>query len=190
MNDLAAVILAGGKSSRMGRDKATLPYGNRRLVDAVADAARAAGIAGVYVSGEIEGYASIPDMTAARGPVGGICSCFARLSGRHARLLFIPVDMPRITPELVRLLALQPAGRACHFAGHPLPCILPVDRKTLRYAAAAAQGLANNDDLSVRSFLAGLGASAIQAHESLRDALANANTPEEWRMAAHEYTHQ
>ena len=56
MDDVAAVILVGGKSSRMGQDKALLPYKGKRLVDVVADTIRAAGISRVYVSGKIAEY--------------------------------------------------------------------------------------------------------------------------------------
>ncbi|MFO1242050.1 MAG: NTP transferase domain-containing protein [Rickettsiales bacterium] len=44
MDELAAVILVGGKSSHMGQDKASLPYKGKRLVDVVAKVVREAGI--------------------------------------------------------------------------------------------------------------------------------------------------
>lgn len=54
----------------MGQDKATLPYKDKRLADVVADVVWQAGIAKIYVSGELEGYDSLPDLLAERGPVG------------------------------------------------------------------------------------------------------------------------
>ena len=179
MDDLAAVILVGGKSSRMGRDKATLPYKGKRLVDAVADVVREAGIASVYVSGAIEGYPSLPDLIAERGPMGGICSSAVRLHKQYERVLFVPVDMPHLSPELLRLLIAETS--TCHFENHPLPCQLLLERKTMRQLDAAAQTLARKQKLSVRTFLTDLGAVEITPPEHLQKALTNTNTPEEWQ---------
>lgn len=189
MIDLAAVILVGGLSSRMGQDKATLPYKGKRLVDVVADAVRAAGIPRIYVSGMIDGYTSIPDMISGCGPVSGICSCLLRLSANHARLLFIPVDMPHLTPELLQVLIARPAHEACCFERHPLPCILPIHKETLRYTDLKARALAQKQKISVKDFLAGIDATSLAVPESLKPSLKNTNTPEEWQEATHESAH-
>jgi molybdopterin-guanine dinucleotide biosynthesis protein A len=179
MDDLAAVILVGGKSSRMGQDKASLPYKGKRLVDVVADAVREAGIENIYVSGEIDGYTSLPDLLLDRGPMGGICSSAVRLHKQYERVLFIPVDMPHINAELLNLLIAE--STACHFKNHPLPCQLLLERKTMRQLDAAAQTLARKQKLSVKSFLVDLGSAAITPPEHLQKALTNTNTPEEWQ---------
>ena len=44
----AAVILAGGKSRRMGKNKAWLPLGGRRVIDVIAE--RMTGFEEVFVS--------------------------------------------------------------------------------------------------------------------------------------------
>lgn len=182
MNEIAAVILVGGKSSRMGQDKATLPYKGKRLVDVVAEVVRQAGITSIYVSGEMEGYDSLPDLLAERGPMGGICSSAVRLCLNHSHALFVPVDMPHIHAELLRSLMTE-EQKACHFEGHPLPCIIPLDKKTMRQVDAAAQTLARKQKLSVKSFLATLGAKSIAVPPQLERALANTNTPGEWQEA-------
>ena len=179
MDDLAAVILVGGKSSRMGQDKASLPYKGKRLVDVVADAVQETGINNIYVSGEIDGYTSLPDLLLERGPMGGICSSAVRLHKQYERVLFIPVDMPHLSPELLRLLMAETS--ACHFKNHPLPCQLLLDRKTMRQLDAAAQTLARKQTLSVRTFLTDLGVVEITPPEHLQMALTNTNTPEEWQ---------
>ncbi len=179
MDDLAAVILVGGKSSRMGQDKASLPYKGKRLVDVVADAVREAGIENIYVSGEIDGYTSLPDLLLDRGPMGGICSSAVRLHKQYERVLFIPVDMPHINAELLNLLIAE--STACHFKNHPLPCQLLLERKTMRQLDAAAQTLARKQKLSVKSFLVDLGSAAITPPEHLQKALTNTNTPKEWQ---------
>lgn len=189
MIDLAAVILVGGKSSRMGRDKATLAYRGKRLADVVADGARAAGISRIYVSGELEGYTSLPDLLSGHGPVSGICTCALRLSGNHRRLLFIPVDMPHVTPDLLRLLVNQPPEQPCYFEEHPLPCMIHLDPATLRYMDETIRQLAERKSISVSAFLAALGAAAIPVPEAMKIALTNTNTPGEWEEATHESAH-
>lgn len=179
MDELAAVILVGGKSSRMGQDKASLPYKGKRLVDVVADAVQETGINNIYVSGEIDGYTSLPDLLLERGPMGGICSSAVRLHKQYERVLFIPVDMPHLSPELLRLLMAETS--ACHFKNHPLPCQLLLERKTMRQLDAAAQTLARKQTLSVRTFLTDLGVVEITPPEHLQMALTNTNTPEEWQ---------
>lgn len=186
MRDVAAVILAGGKSSRMRRDKAILPYQGKRLVDVVAEAVRAAGIDAIFISGQLEGYNSIPDLMLERGPVGGICSSIARFGWSYSRVLFIPVDMPHLTPQLINALLSQPEDKAYHFEHHPLPCILPMNRYMLNYVDATAQTLAKKKKVAVRDFLAGLHALSIPASEALEYALTNTNTPKEWLEATHE----
>jgi molybdopterin-guanine dinucleotide biosynthesis protein A len=190
MTDMAAVILVGGKSSRMGRDKATLPYRGKRLADVVAGVAREVGIKDIYVSGEMEGYSSLPDLLAERGPVGGICSSAVKLHQTHASALFIPVDMPRLNTGLLRHFIRAYHEKACHFEDHPLPCILPLDRKTMRHIDATAQTLARKQNVSVRAFLNSVEAETIPVPEHLKPALTNTNTPEEWQEATHESTHQ
>ena len=181
MDELAAVIMVGGKSSRMGQDKASLPYKGKRLVDVVTEVVREAGIENIYVSGTIDGYTSLPDLLLERGPMGGICSSAVRLHKCYARVLFIPVDMPHLCAELLRLLLAE--QEACHFENHPLPCQLRLERKTMRQLDAAAQTLARKQKLSVKSFLADLGATAIPLPKHLQKALTNMNTPEEWQEA-------
>lgn len=179
MDNLAAVILVGGKSTRMGRDKALLPYKGKRLVDVMAEVVREAGIETIYVSGEIDGYDSLPDLLEERGPMGGICSSAVRLHNQYQRILFIPVDMPLLSAELIHLLMTQPV--TCHFEHHPLPCLLALDKKTMRQLDASAQTLAHKQKLSVQSFLADLGAQVIEIPASLEKALTNTNTPEQWQ---------
>ncbi len=190
MTDMAAVILVGGKSSRMGRDKATLPYRGKRLVDLLVEVVLEAGLDSIYVSGEMEGYPSLPDLIAERGPVGGICSSAVKLYKTHASALFIPVDMPCLRAELLHHVISAYQGNACYFEKHPLPCILPLDRKNMRHIDAAAQMLARKQNVSVRAFLKSVEAEAIFVPEHLKPALTNTNTPEEWQEATHESTHQ
>jgi molybdopterin-guanine dinucleotide biosynthesis protein A len=106
---LSGLILAGGKSSRMGRDKAglALPDG-RTLLARQADILRAAGAATVSVSirrdveTSLPGLTLVPDAIADAGPLAGIA---AGLRAAPAGLvLVLAVDMPGMQAAHLRQL--------------------------------------------------------------------------------------
>jgi molybdopterin-guanine dinucleotide biosynthesis protein A len=89
---IIGLILAGGLSSRMGEDKATLMIDGQTMLERTAMALRAAGADLVVVSGARPG--GIPDRWPQAGPVGGIASAAEVLP--DAEWLIVPVDMPRL----------------------------------------------------------------------------------------------
>ena len=93
-NQIAGVILAGGKSTRMRTNKALIHYRGARLIDYIADTIKRANLH-VYVSGDIAPFSCIPDLIIDIGPLGGIISSvdFLRAQGIQAAI-FVPVDMP------------------------------------------------------------------------------------------------
>lgn len=98
-------VLAGGKSSRMGEDKAFLNFGGQTLLD------HALGVMGevcgrVAVVGDPVRFAKygsvVNDIFTGCGPLGGI---HAALSSSAAELnLILAVDMPFVTAELLGFL--------------------------------------------------------------------------------------
>jgi molybdopterin-guanine dinucleotide biosynthesis protein A len=109
VNDLTVFVLAGGKSRRMGTDKAYLRLGNEVLLD------RAIKLAGsvadeVRIVGDAEKFASCTrlvteDIYRERGPLGGI---HAALSGTVSELnLMLAVDMPFLEPRFLTYLIAQ-----------------------------------------------------------------------------------
>ena len=63
------VVLAGGRSSRMGRDKARLAWRDQSLLAHACATLQAAGACKVVVSGDYPEYAGIPDAVPALGPM-------------------------------------------------------------------------------------------------------------------------
>ena len=104
----AAVLLAGGKSSRMGRDKSALPVNGEPLWQRQLAVLRATEPAELFISGKSDGpYADcgvevfadeIPDC----GPLGGIATALSHC--KSERLLVLAVDMPAMTAEFLRTL--------------------------------------------------------------------------------------
>jgi molybdenum cofactor guanylyltransferase len=103
--DVAAFILAGGKSSRMGADKAFLDFDGRTLLAQALDLARSV-TAEVRIVGSREKFAPfapvVEDIFPAHGPLGGI---HAALRSSHADLnLMLAVDAPFVSRALLQYL--------------------------------------------------------------------------------------
>lgn len=164
------VVLAGGLSRRMGRDKALLDLHGRPLLRRQVEVL-AALCGQVVVSGDYAGFDCVPDFGVRRGPLGGIHSVCARFPATG--LLVIPVDMPQITSATLAALLAYPVS--CHFDGQPLPAYFP-DGGLLM---SALHGLFEQPEagLSVHRLHAVLGSKALDAVGF--DAL-NVNTPEQW----------
>ena len=120
----AGFVLVGGRSTRMGRDKAFLTVGHgaseQTFVEHVAQAALGA-VGNVTLVGAPERYQTlkypvIPDRVADRGPLGGL---FTALSATQADWnLILACDLPGITVEFLQnLLRLAEASDA--------DCIVP-----------------------------------------------------------------
>lgn len=108
---LTGVVLAGGRSTRMGQDKALLALGGRRLIDIVVGA-----LAPVCTSVIVAvGSRVIPDLSVRQvpdggehGPLGGIVSALPIAT--TALVAVVAVDMPAVDAGLLRTLADRWAG--------------------------------------------------------------------------------
>jgi len=103
--DAAGYVLAGGRSSRMGTEKALVQFaGEPLLVHALRilrNAGLSASIAGAH--SPLEGFAPVvPDSEPDRGPLGGICDALDATKTRWA--VFLPVDLPLLPASLVTYL--------------------------------------------------------------------------------------
>jgi molybdopterin-guanine dinucleotide biosynthesis protein A len=124
---LGAIILVGGASRRMGRDKARMRWNGRRAVDCVAELACALGAEIVLTAGADHGLPWAPDASPAGGPVGGIVAGAAALrESCCTRALVLAVDAPTAEPaDIMPLLRGEGAGAA--FTGLNLPLVLRLD---------------------------------------------------------------
>lgn len=123
------LVLAGGRSSRMGRDKAEVEWrpGQTLLTRAV-ELAQAAGCLAVIVSGHRPGHDFVVDRMPAMGPLGGLHSVL-RERGQELEgklLLMLPLDMPLLeTGTLETLLRAGVESKSgAVFANGPLPMVL------------------------------------------------------------------
>lgn len=160
-------ILAGGLSSRMGRDKARLRLGGRALLTWVRTAARATGWPVRVVWRD-----AVPRC----GPLGGVWTAFNR--SRARRLVFLSCDQPFVTTDLIRQ-----AGRAkgpvftrtAEGAGFPFA----LDRDA---QLAVAQALGEKR-FSLQAFAERVHARNLRPAKTFPAQLLNLNTPAEFEAA-------
>lgn len=112
-------VLAGGKSSRMGRDKALLEIGGRPMVE-VAVRKLESFCAEVSIAGNRDDLGSfaavVREERADAGPAAGI-EAGLRVA-RQPWALFMPVDVPLISAELLRRWAEQVLREPRVVVGH------------------------------------------------------------------------
>jgi molybdopterin-guanine dinucleotide biosynthesis protein A len=167
---LAGVVLCGGRSVRMGVDKATIEIGGTTLL------ARALGRltevcdpvfvapGGLHLG--IDATLLVPDALPDAGPLGGIVAALRRC--RHPLLAVVAVDMPWIDPALLRLLADR-------IGDHDIALCLtqhgpePLHAVYAQSALPVAEAVLHSPDRSVLGMIARLRALVV--------------TEEEWRVA-------
>jgi len=151
----SAVILAGGKSSRMGRDKAFLEMDGQTLLARQIETVCAAGATEVFLSGRAEvdysasGLPVLLDRFSDAGPLAGIHAALA--AARQPLLLVLAVDLPAMNAMFLRSLTLASVaggGVIPRVAGQmePLAALYPCS------ALATIEQLLLQNNFSVRQF--------------------------------------
>lgn len=99
------LLLAGGKSSRMGKNKAELIYNGITFLDMMISKAKVLGIEEIYISGfqtERDDIRVVWDFYPDRGPLGGLHACMRQMKTPFC--LVLPVDAPRLSQEVLEEL--------------------------------------------------------------------------------------
>jgi molybdenum cofactor guanylyltransferase len=180
------VILAGGRSRRMGRDKATLPAVDgtliahlaRRLAPVVDETI----VAGGTVRPPIEGAVVVVDHRPGLGPLAGM---LAGLAAAHHRYVWVVgCDLPDVEPALGGLLL---ALAADYEAVVPRPdqepegvCALYVRELAPRIAALLDAGERSIKSLLDRSTVRYVGLDELLAVDPELRSFRNINTPADY----------
>ncbi len=164
-------ILAGGRSTRMGRPKHALPLpGGATMLEAVATVLGQV-CARLVVVGEVEtAMPCVADLRPGLGPLAGIEALLA--SGIDSEYLVCPCDLPDVTPALLRGLLEPTDAPATAFRGSPLPARITAT------ALPAARALLDRGEHAVHVFLREVGAHEVEAAEPRR--LDSINTPADY----------
>src|SRR5438105_12123577 len=103
---ISAVLLAGGKSTRMRRDKADSEIGSEKLWQRQVRILRELSPDELFISGhpraEWSGLVAVPDAQPGVGPLGGLVASLRHCS--HPMLVVLAVDLPRMTSTFLRSL--------------------------------------------------------------------------------------
>jgi molybdopterin-guanine dinucleotide biosynthesis protein A len=106
LKQVTAVVLAGGRGSRIGRDKAFIRLSGRPLIEHIAS--KAAGVfEKVIISGPESlnkmGFAAVPDQHAGAGPIAGILSGLT--VSQTPWIMVLPCDSPFVPEKFMRGMA-------------------------------------------------------------------------------------
>ncbi len=112
LSALSCSIIAGGRSSRFGSNKALAPWINgRSVIDSVVAAARAVTDRIIIISPDAHPYRHLgvpvyPDLIPGYGPLSGVHTALS-MAGT-ARVLILACDMPAVSPGFLRYMASIP----------------------------------------------------------------------------------
>lgn len=199
-----AIILAGGKSSRMGTNKAVLPLGGQPVIERlVAELQKVTG--NIVVScGQSGDYAELglpllPDIYPKCGPLAGLHAGLT--ASPHRWNLVVSCDMPFVNASLAQYLAkqaLELEGRGVEECDRAIEAIIPrvngqIHPLLAMYRYTVLPGLERMLDegcLKVKQWTTGLAAKYITGEElSHASGLApelvayNMNRPEDYQAA-------
>jgi len=187
---VTAFVLAGGKSSRMGSDKAFLPLGDETLLSIALNVARTVA-SDVWIVGDAKKFAAVgqvlEDVYRDRGPLGGI---HGALSTSATDLnLILAVDLPFIGSEFLEYVLLQARGSDAMVtvprAGAKLQPLCAVYRRGFAQVAEESLGEGKN---KIDALFAKVATRVIEEDELLRagfsvEIFRNLNTPDDWEKA-------
>lgn len=176
----SAVILAGGKSSRMGSCKAELPWGEKTLVEHQADKIMSLGIGDIMVSGyskPVAGTRYVPDIYPEKGPLGGIHACLC--AAKKSACFVISVDAPLFSPDEMKLLIkAHLAGDSPITVAEHCGALEPLIGVYDSSLSDAAESVLQSANTSVKHLLDQIGFAVCEFPDA--NSVRNCNTPDEY----------
>jgi len=174
--ECAGLLLTGGASTRMGRDKATIAIGGSTLAARTAAVLAAVAAPCIEVGPGVSGLPAVQEEPPGAGPLAALAAGAAALPTATPSLV-VACDLPALSEALLRWLA-----------GHPGPgSVVPVweGRPQTLCARWSVPSLARAIALvaagarSVRALLDASDAELVTVPPSLAPALADVDTPEQ-----------
>lgn len=189
MPKIDTAILAGGKSSRMGTNKALLEVGGKRMIEHIAGIVQQVCEHYFVVtnSSKINDFLDVPcyeDIIRNAGPLGGIHSALSHASTELC--LIVACDLPFISVELLKYLCENAAGQNI-FAIESSRGIEPLCAVYSKKCLQTIEYQILRKQLAVIDLYKHITAKIVHIKELdgiLDDALfINVNTPEEFQLA-------
>jgi molybdopterin-guanine dinucleotide biosynthesis protein A len=184
---LSAIVLCGGRSARMGRDKGALPFGGETTTGRVVRLVRLL-TPDVVAVGHAAPEASPPVRTAGdpgEGPLVALGVGLAAVTGTH--VLLVACDMPLVRPPLLgRLVELLGNCDACvpRVGGIPVPtCAVYAGRLDVVVTATLEQGERSLRALLDRVSVRWVDEPELRALDPDLDSFLDCDTPEDYARA-------
>ncbi len=186
---VTALVLCGGKSRRMGRPKAFLPFEGTTMVNHVLNQVRDLFAEIFIVANEPDNYEDlgvdvVKDILPYRGPLGGILS--GLLVAKHEYAFVIACDMPFVDKRLIREMTAARHGKDVVVLTHDMG----VEPLLALYSKNCIKPLEESlfaGNLSLQDFLSGLKAESFDydenSHGAELPAFFNINTPQDYSRA-------
>jgi molybdenum cofactor guanylyltransferase len=194
VDPVTAFILAGGKSLRMGQDKAFLRLCGRTLLERALELAGAVAES-IWIVGSAEKFASlgpvVEDLYPERGPLAGIHAALLRTCTDLN--LIMAVDLPLLQPDFLRFLI----SKACETAavvvvpraGGGLQPLCAVYHRSFADVAERSLRLGENkiDRLFIEVKTRVVEPDELAQHAFPEKMFRNLNTRQEWEEATREF---
>ena len=191
----SAIILCGGLSTRMGRDKATLPFGSetmlQRVVRLVSEAVPPERVVCVAAPGQslpplLATIQVVRDTAPHLGPLAGLATGLAALQGRAQAVFVAGCDLPLLVPAVVarmfeRLGDHQIVAPHDGERWHPLVAVYRTDVLP-QLESLLATGERSLIALIERCNVRRVSLDEIREVDVELDSLRTCNTPEEYRL--------
>jgi len=186
----AGFVLAGGRSSRMGTDKAFLEFGDQTLVERALAVVRAV-CDRVTIVGDPAKFAKygpvIADVFPGCGPLGGIHAALVQSTAELNAM--VAVDMPFVSAELLAFL-FAAAGKSGAIVTVPRvgKGLQPLFAVYRRGFALVAEEALRAGKYKIDAVFASVSTSVIEESELAAAGFSersffNANTPQDWMAA-------
>jgi molybdopterin-guanine dinucleotide biosynthesis protein A len=166
-HSISGVVLAGGRSTRLGRDKAFLRIDGRPLIERIVELTAEVTEEVIIVANDFDSYTGldarvVTDFYPGKGALGGIFSGLREVSTQHA--LVVACDMPFLNIPLLRYM-----GEFTPDYDIVIPRLEeltePLHAIYSRVCLSAIEKQLRADDLRISSFFAGFRVRYVERQE-------------------------
>jgi molybdenum cofactor guanylyltransferase len=183
------IVLAGGKSSRMGQNKALLEFNNKTVIEGIIEKLKILFDDVIIITNTPElfkftGLKIYPDIYPGRGPLAGIHS--GLFHSNNEKNFIISCDLPLISVEAIRYIAGYSSEKQAVFFkknGH-LQYLFGIYKKQL---IPLLEESLKNENLRMMDFVKNIDAEIVEAENFPEEIFYNLNKPEDYDYIKKKY---
>lgn len=182
---ISGYVFAGGKSRRMGTDKALLTIENQpillRMINLIKPSCDYLAISGQNAEYSFLNLEMVPDVYTGCGPISGIYSCLK--NSKTDWILIISVDVPFVTEEFIRFLISNISETDCVIPKHDSG-LEPLVALYHKHTLPVVEEMIRTGDYKLMNLLAKLDAKYLDCTDILISnprLFHNLNNPDDYR---------